>query len=48
MTDKMMSFNETWSTTTEKVSQLRETLKVLSTKQLENKELTSGILGENH
>ena len=48
MTDKMTSFNETWSTTMDDVIRLRETLNVLSVKQSENKERTSTILGENH
>ena len=48
MTDKMTSFNETWSTTMVKVNQLRQELNILSAKQLENKEVTSSILAENH
>ena len=48
MTDKMTSFNETWSTTMDGVIRLREALNVLSAKQSENKERTSTILGENH
>ena len=46
MTDKMTSFNETWSTTMENVNRSQAVMKKLSAIKLKNKEATSAIIGE--